>query len=166
MRRKQPLKGDLNLPALLSAFAIAMGYLEAVVVVYIRKILDIVPPPLDLTSQTLAQLPDWLITTEQSREAATIIMLVALAALVGRSWRQKLGPFLFTFGVWDIFYYVSLKALINWPATLTTQDCLFLIPQPWYAPVWVPVVISLGMIALGLLLLGGNQPPHHPRQPD
>ncbi len=153
MVRKQSAKWDPNLLALLSAFAIAMGYLEAVVVVYIRKILDIVPAPEDLTTEYLEQVPDWLMSTEQTREAATIIMLVALALLVGRTGAQKLGTFLFTFGVWDIFYYVSLKALINWPASLATQDCLFLIPQPWYAPVWMPVLASLGMIMLGLVLL-------------
>jgi len=158
MFRKRIMTWDPNLVALLSAFAIAMGYLEAVVVVYIRKILDIVPTPEDLTTQTLEQFPNWLMSTEQSREAATIIMLVALACLVGRTAMRKLGTFLFAFGVWDIVYYVSLKALIDWPASLATRDCLFLIPQPWYAPVWVPVLISLGMIALGLLLL---RRPHH-----
>ncbi len=153
MSRKRRTIWDLNLLTLLSAFAIAMGYLEAVVVVYIRKILGIVPTPEQLTAETIEQVPDWLIASEQSREAATIIMLVALAWLVGRTGAQKLGVFLFAFGVWDIFYYVSLKALIDWPASLATWDCLFLIPQPWYAPVWLPVVISLGMIMVGLLLL-------------
>ena len=153
MARKQRTTWDLNRLALLSAFAIAMGYLEAVVVVYIRKILDIVPTPEEFTAQTLEQVPQWLISSEQSREAATIIMLIALAWLVGRTGGQKLAVFLFTFGIWDIFSYVSLKALIDWPASLATWDCLFLIPQPWYAPVWLPVVISLGMITVGLLLL-------------
>ena len=136
-----------------------MGYLEAVVVVYIRRIIDIVPTPQNLAPQAIAQGPDWLISTEQTREAATIVMLVALALLAGRTRVQKLAVFLFTFGVWDIFYYVSLKALIDWPASLATMDCLFLIPQPWYAPVWVPVVISLGMIAvaLGLFAAGSRQ---------
>jgi len=136
-----------------------MGYLEAVVVVYIRHILDIVPTPEHLDPQTIAQVPDWLISTEQTREAATIIILVTLALLVGRTRVQKLATFLFAFGVWDIFYYVSLKALIDWPASLATMDCLFLIPQPWYAPVWLPVVISVGMIAaaLGLFAAGSRQ---------
>ncbi len=143
---------NYNLLATLTAFGIAMGYLEAVVVVYIRKILGIVPAPEQLNAEAIAQVPDWLISTEQTREAATIIMLVALALLAGRTRVQKLAVFLFAFGVWDIFYYVGLKALINWPASLTTMDCLFLIPQPWYAPVWLPIVISLGMIAVALLL--------------
>ena len=143
---------DYNFLVTLTAFGIAMGYLEAVVVVYIRHILDIVPTPEHLDPQTIAQVPDWIISSEQTREAATIIMLVALALLAGRTRIQKLAVFLFTFGVWDIFYYIGLKALISWPARWTTMDCLFLIPQPWYAPVWVPVAISAGMIAMALLL--------------
>ena len=143
---------DYNFLATLTAFGIAMGYLEAVVVVYIRHILDIVPTPEQLDPQALAQVPDWIISTAQTREAATIVMLVALALLAGRTRVQKLATFLFAFGVWDIFYYIGLKALIDWPASLTTMDCLFLIPQPWYAPVGVPVAISAGMIAAALLL--------------
>lgn len=150
MASKRQGRLDYNFLVTLTAFGVAMGYLEAVVVVYIREILGIVPTPAQLTPEVLAQVPDWVIGTEQTREAATIVMLVALALLVGRTRAQKLATFLFAFGVWDISYYIGLKALINWPASLTTRDCLFLIPQPWYAPVWVPVVISAGMIAAAL----------------
>ena len=161
MVRKLRARLDYNFLVTLTAFGIAMGYLEAVVVVYIRHILDVVPTPEHLDPEAIAQVPDWLISTEQTREAATIVMLVALALLTGRTRVQKLAVFLFAFGVWDIFYYIGLKALINWPASLATIDCLFLIPQPWYAPVWVPVVISVGMIAVALLLFrAARSAPH------
>ena len=136
----------------LTAFAVAMGYMEAVIVVYIRHLGGMVPMPpgaLDYR-QFLTQLPPFVIPTEQTREAATIIMLVALALAVGRSTREKVCVFLLAFGVWDIFYYVGLKALLNWPPRLTTTDVLFLIPQPWFAPVWLPLAVSAGMIAVAL----------------
>jgi len=138
---------------LLTAFGIAMGYLEAVVVVYIRQILGIVPTPEQLDPQVMAQIPPNIISLEQTREAATIIMLASLAMVAGRNNWQRLGTFLFTFGVWDIFYYVGLKALIDWPASLTTMDCLFLIPKPWYFPVWGPLAASCGLMLLGLLFM-------------
>ena len=138
---------------LLTAFGIAMGYLEAVVVVYIREILGIVPTPEQLDPEVMAQVPPRLISVEQTREAATIIMLASLAMVAGRNNWQRLGTFLFTFGVWDIFYYVGLKALLDWPASLTTMDCLFLIPRPWHFPVWGPLVASCGLILLGVLLM-------------
>jgi len=136
--------------AVLTAFAIAMGHLEAVVVVYIRHIMGIVPAPEQLDANLYAHVPQWIIVSEQWREAATIVMLVTLAVLVGRSRREKLAVFLFAFGVWDIWYYVALKYLLNWPASLGTLDLLFLIPNAWFAPVWVPCAISAGMIAVAV----------------
>jgi hypothetical protein len=137
---------------LLTLFAVAMGYMEAVIVVYIRHIGNMVPmPPQALDyRQFVAMLPPFLVPTEMSREAATIIMLVTLALLTGRSRRERVCVFLLAFAVWDIFYYVGLKLLLGWPPSLTTTDVLFLIPVPWFAPVWLPVAISLGMIAVAL----------------
>ena len=132
-----------------------MGYLEAVVVVYLRHLGGLVPLPspqaLDYR-KFVAALPAWVIPTEQTREAATIIMLAALALAVGRNVREKLCVFMLAFGIWDIVYYVGLKALLDWPPRLTSTDVLFLIPQPWFAPVWLPVVISLGLVTLAFVL--------------
>jgi len=138
---------------LLTAFGIAFGHIEAVVVVYIRRIMDWVPLPADIGAGDLAKLPNWLIHTEQTRETATIIVLLALAALVGRNFLEKLATFLFAFGLWDATYYVALRAMIGWPESFTTQDCLFLIPDPWLAPVWLPIVCSLGMMAVGIAIM-------------
>lgn len=135
--------------ALIAAFSVAMGYLEAVVVVYIRHILDIVPMPEDLDASFVAKLPEWLVATEQTREIATVVMLVALAWLVGRDLPGRVATFFVAFGVWDIAYYGSLKGLIGWPASLTTLDCLFLIPEPWIWPVWRPVAISAVLVVAG-----------------
>ncbi len=117
-----------------------MGYLEAVVVVYIRKIL-ILEGIVDLTKMVISQVPAALIRIEISREVATIIMLVTLSLLIEKNKWMRLSVFLWTFAIWDIFYYASLKILIDWPQSLTTIDCLFLIPCPWIAPVWVPFLI-------------------------
>ena len=147
----------LSFLAALTAFGIAMGHLEAVVVVYIRHIMGIVPTPEQLDPATMAKVPEWIIVSEQGREAATIIMLAALGFLAGRNALERLATFLYAFGVWDIFYYVSLKVQLDWPASLGTHDCLFLIPKPWYAPVWLPVAISLGMMAIALVMFSASQ---------
>ena len=138
----------------LTVFAVAMGYMEAVIVVYLRHLGNLVPMPPGTFDyhKFVAQLPAFVIPTEQTREAATLIMLVALALAVGRSTREKVCVFLLAFGVWDIFYYVGLKVLLNWPPSLTTIDVLFLIPKPWFAPVWLPLAISTGMVAAALWL--------------
>jgi hypothetical protein len=139
-------------------FGAAMGWLEAVVVVYIRALLgmprgDATPSP-DAMMRSLRSLP-WLVPTEQGREAATIVMLAAVGVLAARRPAARFGAFLVAFGVWDITYYVALRVLVGWPASLATRDLLFLIPPSplWEQPVWVPVAISLLMIAGGVTLM-------------
>jgi hypothetical protein len=142
-----------------------MAYLEAMVVIYLRMILPMaewnrLTSPASVASFLQKYHVLW---TEQTREAATIIMLLAVAIISGLNARQKIAYFLWTFGVWDIFYYVSLYALIKWPPGLATMDLLFLIPGPWIAPVYLPVMISAGMLVLAVVILwletgGGKKP--------
>ena len=86
---------------------------------------------------------------EVVREAATLVMLLAVGGLAGRSWRSRLGYALVAFGVWDIFYYVFLKIITGWPHSLLDWDILFLIPLPWWGPVMAPVSIALVMLGVG-----------------
>jgi len=158
---RRPLLGRI---LLLAAFGIAFGHIEAVVVVYIRRVMGWVPLPSDIGPEALARMPGWLIHTEQTREAATIILLFAVACLAGRILMERVAVFLFSFGAWDLTYYVSLRVMIGWPESLRARDCLFLIPKPWLGPVWVPMVVSLGMVglAVGILLAiekASAQPP-------
>ena len=139
---------------LLGLFALGFAQIEATVVRYIRALLGWIPVPSDIGPEAIVQVPAWLIRSEQYREAATIVVLVVVALMVGRRWQEKLGAFLYAFGLWDIFYYVWLRVLIGWPESLSTVDCLFLIPSPWLAPVWLPLVISLCLLVVSLPLLG------------
>ncbi len=136
---------------LVTIFGIALGYLEAIVVIYLRRIL----PPLPWEVETLAEFSNLLrshgvLFLEQMREVSTIVILLAIAFLVGR---KRLAIFLWAFAIWDISYYIWLKVLIGWPPSLATIDCLFLIPGPWLAPVYVPLLISLVMMGVAIFLL-------------
>jgi hypothetical protein len=86
---------------------------------------------------------------------ATLLMIGAVAWLAADRLRTRLGAFLIVFGVWDIVYYLALYAMLRWPPSLAAMDVLFLVPPSplWYQPVWVPVAISCGMIALGAKLI-------------
>ncbi len=136
--------------ALLGVFGVAMAHLEGVVVMYLRGALEVSQAAAG--TATLDALTRRYLWIEQTREAATIVMLVSLALIVGRTWRERTAFFLWTFAFWDLFYYVSLYLLLRWPPALTTLDVLFLIPVPWIAPVWVPVVIS-SLTILGIATL-------------
>ena len=135
-------------------FAAAMGYLEAVVVVYIRGLLGMGPgdgmPAESEVMRRMAALP-WLLYTEQAREVATMMMIASVAWLAAPTLRARIGAFLVVFGVWDIVYYIGLYAHLRWPTSLATKDLLFLIPPGpwWYQPVWVPLAFSVGFIVVG-----------------
>jgi len=136
---------------ILTIFGIAMGWWEGVVVVYIRKILQMFVA--DLTGIVMEQVPPDLLFIERTREAATIIILVTIALLLEKKWLRRVATFLWVFAIWDIFYYITLKILINWPPSLSTIDCLFLIPCPLIAPVWAPLITMAGfLIVAGYIL--------------
>ena len=126
-------------------FAVAMAWVEAAVVFYLRTMVDRIEPyqpdPLPLF--------DPLGVVELAREAATLVMLLAVGVLAGRTWRSRLGYTAVAFGMWDIFYYVFLKVMCGWPHSLFDWDILFLLPLPWWGPVLAPVSIALLMLLWG-----------------
>jgi hypothetical protein len=139
---------------LLTLYAVGMAYVESMVVVYLRRLL---PPETEISGFTLAELTELLkeraiYFEEQTREAATILMLVAVAVLSARPWRERVAAFLWCFAVWDIFYYVFLRVWLGWPRSIMDMDVLFLIPGPWVAPVLLPVAVSVCMAAAALAL--------------
>ena len=148
-------------------FGVSFGYVEAAVVVYLRDVYD--PLALELHPErkpgdlfpliTLEELEAadaeylWRLKTEVMREAATMVMLASVGMAIGWNFNTRFAGFVIAFGVWDVFYYVFLKVLIDWPASLLEWDILFLIPLPWVGPVLAPVLVAISLIAAGVLLL-------------
>jgi hypothetical protein len=128
-------------------FGAAMGFAEAAVVVYLRKIYY--PGGFEFPLKFIA---DQEIIVEVYREVATIFMLLAFSAIAGKSPHERFSCFIMSFGIWDIFYYVWLKLLLGWPGTLFDWDILFLIPVPWIGPVIAPVSVSLLLILSGIII--------------
>lgn len=135
----------------LSIFAIAIAYLEATVVIYLRQIyypdnLQVIFPPKMFSSFSLI--------VELIREATTIIIMLSVAFMVETKKGTRIfAAFIFQFGVWDIFYYVWLKATIGWPVSWTEWDILFLIPWTWLGPWICPVVISILFVSWSSIVL-------------
>ena len=128
-------------------YALGMAWVEAAVVYYLRTMVGRIEPyqanPLPMIGG--------LGPAELVREGATLLMLLMVGILAGRTWRSRLGYAAVAFGVWDIFYYVFLRRLCGWPHSLLDWDILFLLPLPWWGPVLAPVSIALLMIAWGTL---------------
>ncbi|MGO8759615.1 MAG: hypothetical protein ACLQG3_15970 [Terracidiphilus sp.] len=137
-------KGRLLAAAL---FGVAFGFVEAAVVVYLRAAAGLWPGP----PEKALTIPAALIWIECFREAATILMLAAVALFAGQKIKGKFVAFLWTFAFWDFFYYIWLRVAIGWPTSLFDSDVLFLIPVPWTAQVWFPLLVS-GLTALGIWL--------------
>ena len=137
-------------------FALAMGFFEAILVIYIRELYY--PEGFEFPLKLFD--PD-LFIFELIRELATILMLVCIGLLAGKTGLQQFGFFLFSFAVWDLFYYCGLKLLIGWPASLLTWDILFLIPITWVGPVLAPVICSFSMIYMATLIFAGETAKKH-----
>ena len=133
---------------IVALFAIAMAWLEAATVYYLRVLVGRLEPyqanPLPIAG-TLGPV-------ELVREGATLVMLLTVGALAGRTWKARLGYTAIAFGVWDIGYYVFLKAIYDWPRSLFDWDILFLLPLPWWGPVLAPMSIAALMIVWGTLV--------------
>lgn len=146
MRRKIP---DWVTPlAWVSLFSMAFGCVEAAVVVYLRDLYYPQGFTLPLRPSMLAHL-----RVELVREAATLVMLMSVGLLAGRTRWQRISFFMIGFGAWDIFFYMWLKVFLGWPSSVFDWDVLFLLPLPWIGPVIAPLLISLLLMTTGVLLL-------------
>ena len=137
--------------AVVAVWAVAFALVEAMVVVYLRRIFVL---QYHLVYRAGAfHFPRAYLQYEQARDAATMVMLLAVGYLAGRTWWQRLAYWLFAFGVWDVFYYVWLYLYLRWPSSPGTRDLLFLIPRELWAPVWQPVLASCVFAAAAVLIL-------------
>jgi hypothetical protein len=157
---RRPRLRPLGRTGAVAVYAMAMAYVEAAVVVYLRmgagrEAGDIFP--LEPWSADAA-----LALIELGREAATLLMIAAVAWLIGRGWLERLAWMAVVFGIWDIGYYAWLRVLSGWPTSLADWDLLFLLPLPWTGPVWAPVAVSIALVGFGLALAarweGGLRP--------
>lgn len=125
-----------------------MAFLETSVVVYLREIFypEGFGFPLKIVTGKIA-------VTEIIREFAALLMLITIGLFSGRNKTEKFAWFLYSFAIWDIFYYVFLKLLLDWPVSLFTWDILFLIPVVWVGPVIAPLINSVTMVLLSAAII-------------
>ena len=142
-------KESRNLIWTVTIFAIAMGFLETTVVIYLRKLFY--ANGFDFPLKGF--IDPSILTIEWVREFATIIMLLTVGILAGKKFYSKLAYFIYAFAIWDIFYYIFLKITLNWPDSLFTWDLLFLIPWPWIAPVLAPLLCTIFIIITALMII-------------
>jgi hypothetical protein len=128
-------------------YAVAMAYVEAAAVLYLRTIYGGIDP-VGPRSPAFDPLPDF-VWIEIGREAATMVMLAAVGYLAARGLAGRIGAFAIAMGVWDIFYYVFLWMFAGWPSSPLAPDVLFLIPLPWWGPVASPILVAAVIAVAG-----------------
>jgi hypothetical protein len=126
----------------------SFGFVEGAVVVYLRELSC--PAGFQFP---LVPLPPRVLATEVAREAATIALLLGVAFACAREGFRRFAVFAFSFGVWDLAYYATLKAVLGWPQGWLTWDVLFLIPAAWSGPILAPVLVSVALVVASALLL-------------
>jgi len=153
----------------LAIFAGAFGFVEAAVVVYLRAAIGQLPgyggtladvarlsSQIYQQAQILSDMPESLLRVEAWREFATIVMLASVALLSASRLVERSAIFLWCFAIWDLAYYFGLWLTVGWPPSLLSPDVLFLIPVPWLAQVWLPIVVSaLTLLAIALVRNSG-----------
>ncbi len=129
-------------------FGITFGYLESAVVIYLRELYypEGFAFPLKI-------LKNKLILVEIIRELITMLMILSVSFIAGKTKLEKFAYYMLVFGTWDIFYYIFLKIFIDWPSFLLEMDLLFLIPVAWVGPVLAPIIISLLLIIAAFFII-------------
>src|SRR6266567_3832500 len=112
------MERNIRRPLWVALYAIAMAAVESAVVVYLRSLHGGAEP----LSVLLHEIPDRLVVIEVGREAATLVMIVAVAAIAGRN-------------VWERFLYfapviVSL-CLVAGALWLLSRSALRLSRRAW-----------------------------------
>jgi hypothetical protein len=161
-RRQEQLLNRRQLITI-AIFAAAFGFVEAAVVVYLRAAVGLLPgytgtltdlrnPSSHYEQATsISRFPPSLLAIEAYREAATMVMLISVTLLTVSRASARWAAFLWLFALWDIAYYAGLWAMVRWPTSLTDLDVLFLIPVPWIAQVWFPLLVSgLTLVAIAV----------------
>jgi len=144
--QKSTSKAGKNLIAL-AIFGIAMGLLEAAVVVYPRQLYY----PEGLSLPLKAASPR-ILTVESLRELATIVMLITVGVATGQNGIESFAYFLYI--VW-ILGHLLLRLLKGVPGLACINSDLgcavFSFRCLGFSPVLAPVICSLTMILFGCI---------------
>ncbi|MGI5819587.1 MAG: hypothetical protein ACOX9R_16000 [Armatimonadota bacterium] len=140
----------------LAALCIAVGYVDAVATFYVRGMLQVAQEGGGFAQAVTEAMPPRIVALEQTRQAATVLVLVAVAIVAGRNLQQQFGTAFYALGGWIVFRYAAIRTITDWPGTLTDVDTVLYLPHAVYAPVWMPLVVGLGAAAIGVTLVRGG----------
>lgn len=138
----------------LTAFGIALGHLQALLVVFMWRALDMaLPPRAHSLIATLERAPDWLASAAQGSQVAIAIAVLSGAWLAGRSPAERLGALFYVSGLVLAVRYLALAALTGWPDSLEAMDGGIGPFGAFAVRVWILLVASGASVAIGLVFV-------------
>ena len=137
----------------LAALCIAVGYVDAVATFYVRGMLQLAQEGGGFAQAVTEAMPPRIVALEQTRQIATALVLIAVAVVAGRNLHQQFGTAMYVLGGWIVLRYAAIRTITDWPRMLTDVDTVLYLPHAVYAPVWMPIVIGLGVSAIGVSLI-------------
>jgi hypothetical protein len=135
------------------ALCIAIGYVDAVATFYVRGMLQVAQEGGGFAQAVTEAMPPRIVALEQTRQAATVLVLMTVAIVAGRNLQQQFGTAFYALGGWTVLRYAAIRTITDWPTALTDVDTVLYLPHAVYAPVWMPITIALGMAAIGVTLI-------------
>lgn len=120
--------------------AVALGYWEAATVTVLRHVLHI--PDGSSNVLILERLTGRALRREQWRQICRLAALVLMSVAAARSLLHGVVLFGWSCALWTLTSYGWLRFLVDWPRSLAALDC-FLLPRPWFVPVWIPLALSV-----------------------
>ncbi|MGD9497028.1 MAG: hypothetical protein AB7Y46_12090 [Armatimonadota bacterium] len=137
----------------LTALSICLGYVDAVASFSVRGTLEVAQEGANFARVMGEAMPARTVALEQTRQAASVLLLAAVAFVAGRNGLQQWGTFIFTLGAWTVLRYAAIRTITNWPESLASTDLITLLPRPAYVPVWMALVAGLALSGLGVALI-------------
>ncbi len=137
----------------LAALCIALGYVDAVATFYMRGTLDVAQEGADFARAAVEAMPARTVALEQTRLAATLLLLITVAVIAGRNALQQWGTFVCALGSWTVLRYAAMRTITDWPQSLWSTDAFVLGPHPVYVPVWMALLVGLALAGVGVALI-------------
>ncbi|MEA3401915.1 MAG: hypothetical protein U9R79_11830 [Armatimonadota bacterium] len=140
----------------LTALCIAMGYLDAVTSFYLHGMLQVAHEGGKYARGSVEDMSPRVRVLEQTRQAAVVLVLLTIGIVAGRNGLQQAGTFVFALGGWGLMRYAAIRTITDWPGSLSDADVVLYLPRAIHAPVWMVMIVALGLSVLGVALIRGG----------
>ncbi|MBW2146888.1 MAG: hypothetical protein JRG73_13740 [Deltaproteobacteria bacterium] len=139
---------------------IALGVLNASSEMVVRQYFafsDVLPDS-DLDVMGLLSV-EQLLHMRQLGDISQVLLVVGVAVMGSRTWKKRIGLFLWIFALATLIRIAVIRLHMNWPSHPGDMDLLWTVPTPLTLPVGLTIVVAVFSLILSVTvfkLLGGE----------